>query len=154
MKDLQDKGEAWIQNCSRWSYICMYQWVWILYNHMLWEQDRSSLEAANEVAMVLEGLIVVTTTNEVLNTLKLGQLTRDDYGSPLSKTIDFLCLLQQLNKQWVVEVSHRHGNSLLLFPLTHFNCHVPFWYSSFCLTSFRFRRSKDKRQMTSNRTGN
>jgi len=67
--------------------------------------------------------------DQVLNVLKLGELTRDSYGALVCKAVLFLRLLQKLNKEWVLQVIHRHRYFLLLFAFTtHLYFHAPFSY--------------------------
>ncbi|WVY95258.1 hypothetical protein V8G54_034346 [Vigna mungo] len=91
--------------------------------------DELKPEAGNEVEMVVVVVEGGVGIDQVLNVLKLGELTRDSYGSLVCKAVLFLRLLQKLNKKWMLQVIHRHRYFLLLFAFTtHLNFHAPFSY--------------------------
>ena len=86
----------------------------------------SEAEAAN-VIVVKERLFTVDDTS---NVPKLLDVTRDGYGSFLIEAVLFLCLLEKLHEEGVIEVHHRHHEPLLVFSLTHLYGQTPFRHSS------------------------
>ncbi|TKY64128.1 hypothetical protein E2542_SST14018 [Spatholobus suberectus] len=77
--------------------------------------------------MVVEGLVPI---NQATNVSEFLNMARDGYGSLLVETVLFLCLLEKLHEERVVDVHDRHHEPLLLLPLTHLDCHAPFWDAS------------------------
>lgn len=71
------------------------------------------------VAVVVVGLLIFV--NHALNMAELLDLARNVNGSLVIETILFLGFLQQLHKEWVVDVYDRDYNPLLLLPLPHHN---------------------------------
>lgn len=91
-----------------------YSCIWGSMKRNVW----SSPETPN-CLVVMEGLFPI---NHALDVPKLLHMARYGYGSLLIKPVFFLCLLQELQEQWVVEVYHRHHKSLLLLTLAHLDC--------------------------------
>lgn len=75
------------------------------------------------MVVVMEGFFPV---NHALDVPKLLHVAWDCDCAFLIKPIFFLCLLQQLHKQRVIEVYHRHNKPLLFLTLAHLHCQTPF----------------------------
>jgi len=89
-------------------------------------EQNSEAEATNMV-VVVKGLVPI---NQAPNVSEFLNMARDGYGSLLVETVLFLCLLEKLHEERVVDVDDRHHEPLLLFPLTNFDRHAPFWHPS------------------------
>jgi len=87
----------------------------------------SEAEAANVMIMVKERLFAV---DDASNVPELLHVTRDGYGSFLIEAVLFLCFLEKLHEERVVEVHHRHHEPLLVVSLTHLYGQTPFRHSS------------------------
>jgi len=91
-------------------------------------EQNSEAKATNMVVVVVvKGLVPI---NQASNVSEFLNMARDGYGSLLVETVFFLCLLQKLHEERVVDVHHRNHEPLLLFSLTNFDRHAPFWHPS------------------------
>jgi len=89
--------------------------------------EQNSEAKATNMVVVVKGLVPV---NQAPNVSEFLNMARDGYGSLLVETVFFLCLLEKLHEERVVDVHDRHHEPLLLFSLTNFDRHAPFWYPS------------------------
>ncbi|KAF7146875.1 hypothetical protein RHSIM_Rhsim03G0213600 [Rhododendron simsii] len=80
----------------------------------------SNLEAKKVVVVVVVGVLLIS-VNHALDMAELLDVARNVNGTLVIKPILFLGFLQQLNKEWVVDVYDRDYNPLLLLPLPHHN---------------------------------
>ncbi|KAL2336251.1 hypothetical protein Fmac_010697 [Flemingia macrophylla] len=90
-------------------------------------EGNSEAKATNMMVVVIKGLIPI---DQASNVSEFLDMARDGYGTLLVETVLFLSLLEKLHEERVVDVHHRHHEPFLLFPLSHFNRHAPFWDSS------------------------
>lgn len=86
----------------------------------------SEAEAAS-VIVVKERVFGVDDASNVPEVL---DVTRDGYGSLLIEAVFFLCFLEKLHEEWVIEVDDWHHKPLLVFSLTHLYGQTPFGHSS------------------------
>nr|AFK34550.1 unknown [Lotus japonicus] len=73
--------------------------------------------------MMMKALVPI---NQALNVSEFLNMARDGDGSFLIESILFLCLLQKLHEQRMVQVHHRNHKPLFLFALSHLDRHTPF----------------------------
>lgn len=89
--------------------------------------ENSEAKATN-MMVVMERLFSIDHASDVS---ELFDVAGDGYGSLLVEPVFFLCLLEKLHEEWVVEVHNGHHEPLLLLCLsTHLYCQTPFGYAS------------------------
>lgn len=89
--------------------------------------ENSEAKATN-MMVVMERLFSI---DHASNVSELFDVAGDGYGSLLVEPVFFLCLLEKLHEEWVVEVHNGHHEPLLLLCLsTHLYCQTPFGYAS------------------------